>query len=329
MLQRIYLGMSRTERELLIKFLLCTIISTAVSWAIGTPYSPSTAVTAVLYLYIDRGYCGGFYYAMKRIEVQIVQGALLILPVFLFKFYLPHVPDPVVIAVSACVAITLGLPINFKHQIAPLNCTLANATFIIVTSMITSVQAYPYRVLHCVIGFLIGYIVNNFIVPQHDRYQDALERLSACTRLVIGKTKDPESSKQYDAWKQLAETDLKHLVWDDKKSGLKRYRRTPEQFALVEKLHEALLALELLEEEQELYRNQVDADFWNHFQNELRLWHNVHCQISEQKTADAVPQLSHLTPRTQEESILATDLFRYSQRVSALLDIQALPESSR
>jgi hypothetical protein len=53
-----YLQMTKTERELIVKLIWCTVFSTLFSWAVGDLYSPTTAVTANLVLYIDRGYRG-------------------------------------------------------------------------------------------------------------------------------------------------------------------------------------------------------------------------------------------------------------------------------
>lgn len=126
-----YLTMSKSEYALILKLLLCTGLATAVSWTMGDVHNPTTAVTANLCLYVDRGYRGNLLYAVRRILAQLIQGALVLMLILPCKALALPVPDGVLILAACCFAILVGLPLNFKHTYAPLNCTLANATFII------------------------------------------------------------------------------------------------------------------------------------------------------------------------------------------------------
>ena len=71
--------MNREEKMLILKLAICTVICTLFAWLVKDPYRVTAAVTANLYLYIDRGYRGGNRYGFRRVTVQIVQGAILAL----------------------------------------------------------------------------------------------------------------------------------------------------------------------------------------------------------------------------------------------------------
>ena len=155
--------MSQIELDLIIKLLLCTVIATLFSWAMGDVYSPTTAVTANLFLWCDRGYIGSLRYATRRVLVQMVQGLFVLGIIFPCKYFEIPIPDVMLITISSCVALCIGLPINYKNTYAPFNCTLANATFVISCATIQNINALPNRVLQCIVGAIIGYFVNYII----------------------------------------------------------------------------------------------------------------------------------------------------------------------
>lgn len=181
MVYKIRKKMNRFERGLLIKLLFCTVLSTLFSWIIGDPYSPTTAVTANLILYIERGHVGSIRYGLRRIATQIIQGFLVALCILLCKVWLKlPIPDPILIIFSCCFALLVGLPINFHYSFAPLNCTLANATFILATSFILDYTSYPMRVLHCIAGLLIGYFVLYVVESRDHACDDFLRSVKDC-----------------------------------------------------------------------------------------------------------------------------------------------------
>lgn len=180
MLLRAYREMSQINKELIVKLFLCTLISAVYSCLVGDIYSVTAVVTANLFLYVDRGYCGSLRYAARRVLVQVVQGALVLVIVLPCKYWLRlPVPDIAIFTAASLFGIAVGMPINYKYRFSPLNATLANATFIIAIGVLTGLEMLPYRVLHCVAGGAIGYVVNFVIMPQRDRYQEALRRASA------------------------------------------------------------------------------------------------------------------------------------------------------
>lgn len=76
----------------------------------GDVHSPTTAVTANLFLYTDRGYTGSLRYGTKRVLVQLVQGLFVVGLIFPCKYFQWPVPDVVLIIVASCVALCVGLP---------------------------------------------------------------------------------------------------------------------------------------------------------------------------------------------------------------------------
>ena len=58
--------MNREEKMLILKLAICTVICTLFAWLVKDPYRVTAAVTANLYLYIDRGYRGGKRFAYRR-----------------------------------------------------------------------------------------------------------------------------------------------------------------------------------------------------------------------------------------------------------------------
>lgn len=246
MLLRAYREMSQINKELIVKLFLCTLISAVYSCLVGDIYSVTAVVTANLFLYVDRGYCGSLRYAARRVLVQVVQGALVLVIVLPCKYWLRlPVPDIAIFTAASLFGIAVGMPINYKYRFSPLNATLANATFIIAIGVLTGLEMLPYRVLHCVAGGAIGYVVNFVIMPQRDRYQEALRRGLRCTELSLQRRTDPvfdmdsEQAEGYRRCKQLLSVDIPFLAQDDKK-GLKRHKRTPEALTAIHIVYQLL-----------------------------------------------------------------------------------------
>ena len=246
MLSRIYRGMSRINKELILKLFLCTLFSSVYSCLVGDIYSVTAVVTANLFLYVDRGYCGSLRYASRRVLVQIVQGVLVLLIILPCKYWLHlPVPDIALFAAASLFGIAVGMPINYKYQFSPLNATLANATFIIAIGVLTDLKMLPLRVLHCVAGAVIGYLVNFVIMPQRDRYQEAARRGVRCTEISLQRRTDPvfdidsEQAEEYRRDKQLLSVDIPFLN-QDHENGLKRHKRTPQSLAAIRTVYQLL-----------------------------------------------------------------------------------------
>jgi len=179
------LHMTRDESALLLKFMLCTLLGTLVSWALGDPYSVTITITAILVLWNDRGYRGGLRYGVRRVLAQAIQGVLVLVLIFPCKYFQLPVPDVVLIIVASCFALCIGLPINYKHQFAPFHCTLANATLIVACATVREFEALPRRVLQCIIGFAIGYFINWVIFPMRNRVLEIQTRVRSSAQAMI------------------------------------------------------------------------------------------------------------------------------------------------
>lgn len=319
-LKKIYGELSATEIELVIKLILCTVISMLFTWAIGNPYSPTTAVTANLFLYTDRGYVGGCKYAFRRVLVQILQGFILMIIIIPCKYWLQlPIPDTIIMIIAGCLALAVGLPINFKHQYAPFNCTLANATFVIMCSMVRDLHMFPIRVLECIVGFFIGYAVNYAIMPKHIRYNEAVKKAKICMELVI----KGDGFLQYHTVKAQLATDIKYLS-EDAKRGLNRHRCTEEQLSMLKDFYVALDFLELLNKRWELYNKSISGEFREEYQEAyaevVRLHERVIDLLDNNELEELQPVMNkELKAHNKEESIIQVALWEYSERILKLV----------
>lgn len=241
-----YLHMSKTEYELIIKLIICTVLATIFSWMIGDLYSPTTAVTANLFLWCDRGYRGSLRYGTRRVLVQIVQGIIVIAVIFPCKYFALPVPDMLLIIIACCLALAIGLPINYKNQFSPFNCTLANATYVIACATVHNMEAFPKRVLQCIVGGIIGYFVNYIIFSYRDRVTEIHKNIKASVVDLVSHN----CFDTYNKRLELLNKDIGFLIEDSKK-GNKKLRVTDETIAgilfhkkLMYALHDYLLFYE-------------------------------------------------------------------------------------
>jgi hypothetical protein len=251
-----YLDMSRTEYALIIKLVICTIIATLFSWLMGDIYSITTAVTANLFLWCDRGYRGSLKYATRRVLVQIVQGILVIGLIFPCKYFEIPIPDAILIMISSCMALCVGLPINYKCTYAPFNCTLANATFVISCATVQNMSAFPKRVLQCIMGALIGYFVNYIIFSSKDRVHEIMKLSKECVRALI----DNADLSAYNKNMLLLEKELGFLIEDNGKNGRITYISSENMEYLI--WHKQLIiSLKAYKEIYEEYQNILSVEY--------------------------------------------------------------------
>lgn len=133
----------------------------------------------------QRGYKGSLRYGARRVLVQVVQELLVIALIVPCKWLSLPIPDAALIIISLCLALCVGLPINYKSQFLPVNCTLANATFIIAYATVRDTAMFPMRVMECVAGFVIGYLVNYIIFRQKDRAADIRRNIARCADSLL------------------------------------------------------------------------------------------------------------------------------------------------
>ena len=130
-------------------------------------------------------------------------------------------PDTLMIILASCLAILIGLPVNYKYQFSPLYCTLANATFIIACGTAKNMSLWGNRVLQCIAGFAIGYAVNYLIVPVKDRYQRIIGEVGGKTKSFL----ENLDFSTYMKWRRKIETQME-LLREDSEKGLKKHRHT-------------------------------------------------------------------------------------------------------
>ena len=115
----------RENRTCLIRFLLCTVLGLGTGALIGYPTMPTIAVSAILMLYIDRGYTGSLRYSWRRVRVQVLMGGIGLLLVLPLQQWTP-LPLWAIEILAAAIAITIGLPLQYRYQIAPLTVTMGS-----------------------------------------------------------------------------------------------------------------------------------------------------------------------------------------------------------
>lgn len=311
-----YFKMSKSEYALIVKLLLCTLLATVFSWAMGDIHNPTTAVTANPCLYVDRGYRGSILYATRRILSQLIQGALVLMLILPCKYFGLPIPDGVLIAAACCFAIAVGLPLNFKHTYAPLNCTLANATFIIACAAVQSLDSFPRRVLQCVVGALIGYFVNYIIFPYQDREKEILRLADGCITALI-------QNRDFAAFNRtmaLLEKEYAFVVADrGKKRGTARM--TPEEIDFLRWNKESLQKLNAFVAVYELYKTQITDDCKNIMWQLLPDALTVHRQILAQGPhgggqMGAAVALPPFKAECHEDLILLSRLFEYVDTIN-------------
>ena len=276
-----YLQMSKTEYELIIKLIICTVLATIFSWAIGDLYIPTTAVTANLFLWCDRGYCGSLRYGTRRVLVQIIQGVLVIAVIFPCKHFALPIPDIILVATACCIALVIGLPINYQNQFSPFNCTLANATYVIACATVHNMDAFPKRVLQCIAGGLIGYFVNYIIFSYRDRVAELNKNIkSSVVDLIANNCFDT-----YNRNIALIDKDLGFLVEDSQK-GNKKLQVSDDTISnilfhkkLMSVLHDYFLF-------HEVHKNQFSDQFNMQLQTYYKEAVSIHKKLLDNMSAD-------------------------------------------
>lgn len=166
----------RERRERMLRFVICIVLGLGAAALIGQPYTPTTAISAILVLYIDRGYNGSIWYSFRRIRAQFLMGLIVFVLIFLMRSY-TELPDWWIMVLATVLTVLIGLPFQERFQIAPYTVTMGNAILIMATGIITSSQLLVERVMACVFGALIGHLVCYVIVPGIDRYEAVCEQL--------------------------------------------------------------------------------------------------------------------------------------------------------
>lgn len=292
-LKSIYFEMSKSEKELLIKFLLCSVLGFGFAWMINEPFSIAAPVTSSLIVYTDRGYVGSLKYGGKRILVQILEGILVIGIIMFFQYLKIQFPIPLLIIISSCIAICISLPINYKWQIAPLPITLIVSIFIIAIGYVGNGKYLYFRLSHCIAGFFIAYFINWIFMPHKDRYKLALFQLKNCGSFILEKL-TPNfkiSNLPFSTLNEVNFTNIKgilqkniDLLKEDSKNTLpfgKKYKHPEEKIFYLSNLIILLNQLETLEKDIKKYEKELSKNFKNIIENEINNISNFYFSFIE------------------------------------------------
>ena len=309
-----YTTMTKSERALIVKLILCTLLATLFSWAMGDIHNPTTAVTANLCLYVDRGYRGNLLYAARRVSAQLIQGALVLALILPCQYFALPIPDGVLIAAACCFAIAVGLPLNYKHTFAPLNCTLANATFIIACAAVQHLSLFPKRILQCVAGALIGYFVNYVIFPYQDRGKEILRLADRCLTALI-RNRDPADFRRSMA---LLEKEYAFVIADKgKKRRTSRMSQGEILFLWWNK--EALQKLSAFISVYEVLKDQITAPcrelMWELLPDTLAAHRRIIAEGAEGGPGQALAALPRFQAESREDVLLLSRLLEYRSAV--------------
>lgn len=314
----------REQRELLLRFLLCTIAGLGTGALIGYPTTPTIAVSAILMLYIDRGYTGSMRYSWRRVRVQILMGGLALVCVLLLQRWTP-LPGWGIGMITAMIIITIGLPLQEKYHVAPLTVTMGNAALIMTTGVLGNVNFYWQRVLFCVLGAVIAHLVNFLVLPRADRYQEVCKQLEEDAHQLA-----QIFTGQGDAAGVLQETSRseafleKHIGYLKEDGRWKRHRLEPWCYAAVAGLLKAERKMLRMGEDLSHWHAQTGEDFQKDFQTALEEGVNVHLnwvdRLMELCPPEDVPlcRIPMLCTSQPGEAVLAADVIHYIESLNDL-----------
>lgn len=305
----------RENRTCLIRFLLCTVLGLGTGALIGYPTTPTIAVSAILMLYIDRGYTGSLRYSWRRVRVQVLMGGIGLLLVLPLQQWTP-LPLWAIEILAAAIAITIGLPLQYRYQIAPLTVTMGNATLIMVTGIAGHAGFYWERVLFCVLGAVIAHIVNFVVVPREDRYQDILAQLREDVLLLSDLLLGQETSQGILGSCKRSETFLdKHVALLKEDSRWRRHRLDAWRYDQITGFLQAERELIRMAEDLAVWGRVLEEPFLTGFRQELQRFLQGHlAQMGQDAVAlPELPGLPERVPQSPGETVLLADLIRYCE----------------
>ena len=327
LLGKIYGSQSDEEKLLIVKLILCAVLCTLFSWLAGHPHSPTAAVTATLIVYSDRGFGNGVRYGMKRLVTQIIQGGFLLLVLLLFRRCSGEAfSEPVILILVIVIVLAVTLPINFRYSYAPLNCTLANATFVIATGLISESGYYLTRVLLCAAGAEIGYVIDAAITLPRDRYRSALACAKRCTEsalLVSAQDKDLHSTYLKD--KKQLERSIS-LMKAEQLKWLKKHRYPDDLIRQLQLADELLNILQAFREERMKSGRAAAKEFAARLDESLAEAYELNLSLlkplPEEDAAQHLPEMEFGPIERKEEILLASWMIRYRRTVNELVDVR-------
>ena len=315
----------RERRELLLRFLLCVIAGLGTGTLIGYPTTPTIAVSAILMLYIDRGYTGSIRYSWRRVRVQILMGGLAILFIVPLRVITP-LPDWMIGIITSMTIIIIGLPLQERYNIAPLTVTMGNAALIMTTGILGNVNFYWQRVLFCVLGAVIAHLVNFLVLPRGDRYQEICQQLREDTenlvQMLTGKASMAEVLQEAKKSEAFLE---KHIGYLKEDGRWKRHRLEPWRYAAVTGLLKVERKMLQMGEDLSYWGAHTGEDFQRSFRAAMEFGTDIHLSWTEKLMEECPPkeiplcQIPMLCTTQPGEAVLAADIIHY---IEALNDLQ-------
>ena len=304
----------KEDRERILKFVLCAILGLGTGRLIGYPTTPTIAVSAILMLYIDRGYTGALRYSWRRVQTQVLMGALACALIWLLRL-VPFLQDWMIGILTTVALMAVGLNLHYRHPIAPLSVTLGNAALIMTTGILTNTAFFPQRVLFCLLGALIGHGVNFWVFRSPDRLKLAWDQLREdAAPLLAAAQRAGGGASGRRASAAFVEKQLDFLKEDS------RWRHQPAEPWRLERLT-ALLAAErhliALEEDLARWGRDWSEEFSAAYLAGLDRGQAAHQVLLDSIDAAAEPaclaalDLRLIPAATPGECILAADLTRY------------------
>ena len=316
----------REQRQRVIKFLLCMTLGLLVAKLIGNPYTPTVAVSAILMLYIDRGYIGSLRYSAKRTLTQALMGGIACLFVCLFKWTLP-LEDYLIGIFACCITVCIGFFLEYRFHFAPLTVTMGNAILIMVTGILISYSFYLERVLACLLGWGIAYFVNFICMPRPSRIKETGQQITYETLRLLAD--HPPALEAEGPLLGLIEKNLDLLRED---ARVRHLNIAVDDLALLARRHQLLLTLisarrtiqARLPETPEIFQ-QAYGEIWS----QLR---NVHSQLLTGRPPEQpLPAISldgARLPRTDSQVHLLNSLLLYREELEQLIALHRSAQGS-
>lgn len=314
----------RERRELLLRFLLCVIAGLGTGAWIGYPTTPTIAVSAILMLYLDRGYTGSIRYSWRRVRVQILMGGLAIFCVLPLRIATP-LPDWMIGIITSVIIIMIGFPLQERYHIAPLTVTMGNAALIMTTGILGNVNFYWQRVLFCILGAVIAHLVNFLVLPRGDRYQEICQQLREdAENLIQMMTEKANAAGVLQEAKQSEAFLEKHIGYLKEDGRWKKHRLEPWRYAAVAGLFKVERKMLQMGEDLACWGAHTGEDFQRSFWEALELGTKIHLvwtdKLMEEYPPRDIPvcQIPMLCTAQPGEAVMAADIIHYIEALNNL-----------
>lgn len=175
-----------------VKVYLCVILGLILTRLMGHPNTITIPVTALLVVGTGQNSSkqGVRLYVARRVFIQILGTALLILPLLYLKIRLSLAPWLVVLLACA-IPLVILFCIDYRWHISPMYITSVSvSTLILATGMVQSTRYPLTRILLVFTGGLLGYVLSAIVFPRDHgadaeaSLEESVVRLEKCLQAV-------------------------------------------------------------------------------------------------------------------------------------------------